>query len=128
MDRFDVSVSAIEPGNFKSDITMSSRARLAKKGVQVEGSRYADEWARMTDSPEGRSQYKEPDDVARAALLALFDANPKPRYLVVPNQQEARWTIAEAIKELTELNERQPYSYSREQLIEMLNAAIAASD
>jgi nucleoside-diphosphate-sugar epimerase len=72
--------------------------------------------------------YKEPDEVAEAAFHALFDNNPKARYLVVPNQQEAERTISELIKELIELNERQPYSYSREQLIEMIDSAIAASD
>ena len=65
---------------------------------------------------------------ASAAFHALFDDNPKPRYMVVPNQQEAQWTISEVIKELIELNERQPYSYSREQLIEMIDSAMAASD
>jgi NAD(P)-dependent dehydrogenase (short-subunit alcohol dehydrogenase family) len=125
MDRFGVKVSAIEPGNFKSDISMSARARMANSGVQRPDTRYAEEWTRATDRPADRSQYKEPDEVAAAALHALFDSNPKPRYLVVPNQEEAQWTISEAIKELIELNERQPYSYSREQLIEMIDAAMA---
>lgn len=128
MTRFDVRVSAIEPGNFKSDISMSARARLAKKGVQHPDTLYAEEWAGMTDSPEDRSQYKEPDEVANAVLHALFNADPKPRYLVVPDQKEAGWTINEAIKELVELNSDQPYSYSREQLIEMLDAAMPATD
>ena len=122
--RFGVGVSAIEPGNFKSDITASARARMAKSGVQRPDTRYAAEWAGVADRPDDRSQYKEPDEVAAAVLHALFDSNPKPRYMVVPNQEEARRTIGEAIKELVELNERQPYSYSREQLIEMIDAAM----
>jgi NAD(P)-dependent dehydrogenase (short-subunit alcohol dehydrogenase family) len=127
MARFDVQVSAIEPGNFQSDISMTARARMAKKGLQLPDTLYAEEWAGMKDSPADRSHFKEPDEVARAALHALFDGKPKPRYMVVPNQQEAEWTISEAIKELIELNEDQPYSYSREQLIEMIDAAMAAS-
>jgi NAD(P)-dependent dehydrogenase (short-subunit alcohol dehydrogenase family) len=125
--RFGVNVSAIEPGNFKSDITQSAFARIAKSGVQRPDTRYTDEWAGFTDRPEDRSEYKEPEEVAAAVLHALFDSNPKPRYLVVPNQEEAQWTIGEAIKELIELNERHPYSYSREQLIEMIDAAMAVS-
>jgi len=128
MARFDVNVSVIEPGNYKSDISSSARARMAKKGSQLQDTQYADEWAGMSDSPEDRSQHKEPDEVAEAVLHALFDDNPKPRYMVVPNQREAQWTISEVIKELIELNERQPYSYSREQLIEMIDAAMTASD
>jgi NAD(P)-dependent dehydrogenase (short-subunit alcohol dehydrogenase family) len=126
--RFDVGVSVIEPGNYKSDISMSARDRMAKKGLQLQDTRYAEEWAGMTDRPEDRSQYKEPDEVAEAVFQALFNDNPKPRYMVVPNQKEAEWTISEVIKELIELNERQPYSYSREQLIEMIDSAMAASD
>jgi NAD(P)-dependent dehydrogenase (short-subunit alcohol dehydrogenase family) len=125
--RFSVNVSAIEPGNFKSDISQSAFARMAKSGVQRPDTRYADEWAGFTDRPADRSQYKEPDEVAAAVLHGLFDSKPKPRYLVVPNQEEAQRTIGEAIKELIELNERQPYSYSREQLIEMIDAAMAPS-
>lgn len=122
--RFGVNVSAIEPGNFKSDITASARARMAQSGVQRPDTRYAEEWAGAADRPDDRGQFKEPDEVAAAVLHALFDSNPKPRYLVVPNQEEAQRTIGEAIKELIELNERQPYSYSREQLIEMIDAAM----
>jgi len=125
--RFGVNVSAIEPGNFKTDITQSAFARMAKSGVQRPDTRYADEWAGFTDRPADRSQYKEPDEVAAAVLHGLFDSKPKPRYLVVPNQEEAQRTIGEAIKELIELNDRQPYSYSREQLIEMIDAAMAPS-
>jgi NAD(P)-dependent dehydrogenase (short-subunit alcohol dehydrogenase family) len=128
MARFGVKVSAIEPGNYKSDISMTARARMAEKGLQNKDTKYAEEWAGMSDSPEDRSQHKEPDEVAEAALHALFDDNPKPRYMVVPNQQEAGWTIGELVKELVEWNERQPYSYSREQLIEMIDAAMAVSE
>ena len=124
MARFGVKVSAIEPGNFKSDITASARARIAQSGVQRADTQYAEEWAGFTNRPEDRSQYKEPDEVAEAAVHALFDDNPRPRYLVVPNQDEAQRTISKLISELIELNERQPYSYSREQLIGMIDAAM----
>ena len=128
MARFGVKVSAVEPGNFKSDISASAMARMARQEVQRPDTRYAEEWKGFTDRPADRSQYKEPDEVAAAVLHGLFDSNPKARYMVVPNQEEAQRTIGEAIKELVELNEDQPYSYSREQLIEMIDAAMAASD
>jgi NAD(P)-dependent dehydrogenase (short-subunit alcohol dehydrogenase family) len=128
MARFDVNVSAVEPGNYKSDISATARARMAEKGLQNKDTKYADEWAGMSDSPADRSQHKEPDEVAEAIKQALFSENPKPRYMVVPNQEEAGWTIGELVKELVEWNERQPYSYNREQLMEMIDAAMTASD
>jgi NAD(P)-dependent dehydrogenase (short-subunit alcohol dehydrogenase family) len=128
MARFGVRVSVIEPGNYKSDISSSARTRMSKRGVQAENTQYAQEWSRLLDSPADRSQHKEPDEVAQAALHALFGADPKPRYMVVPNQQEAERTISEVIKELVELNEGHPYSYSRDQLVEMIDGAMARTD
>ena len=78
----------------------------------------------MLDSPSDRSQYKAPDEVAEAALHALFDEKPYRRYMVVPEEKEAGWTIGKAIQELVQLNEYQAYSYSREELIAMLDAAM----
>jgi hypothetical protein len=60
-------------------------------------------------------------------MRALFDDNPKRRYMVVPNQREAEITIKKAIEELVQLNEGQEYSYDREALIALLDEALAAS-
>lgn len=128
MARFGVGVSAVEPGNYQSDISVSARQRMAKKALQNPDTRYADEWAGMTGSPEDRSQYKEPDEVAATILKALTVEKQQPRYLVVPDQKEAGWIISEMIKETVEMNGEQPFSYNREQLIEMLDAAMSASD
>jgi len=46
---------------------------------------------------------------------------------IFPCPPAAEWTIGELVKELVEWNERQPYSYSREQLSEMIGAAMASS-
>ncbi len=103
-----VKVSLIEPGNYKSEIGKTAAART---GVT----------SRLTD----RSNYKEPDEVAEAVSLALFEPNPKHRYMVVPNQQEGEITIKKAIEELTQLNERHAYSYDRDTLIKMLDEALS---
>ena len=58
-------------------------------------------------------------------MQALFDENPKPRYLVVPNQDQAHWTINRAIERMVEQNSDHKYSYDREALIEMLDKALA---
>ena len=70
--------------------------------------------------------YKEPDDVAAAVMDALFADAPKPNYLVVPNQQEADWTIRQILTEMAELNADHDYSYSDDELIAMLKEATAA--
>jgi NAD(P)-dependent dehydrogenase (short-subunit alcohol dehydrogenase family) len=123
-----IHVSVIEPGNFKSDISSSLVSRLQKNDRSFEGSLHEESITRLLQSPSDRSQYPEPDAVADAAMHALFDASPKRRYLVVPNQGEAEVTIRKAIEELVQLNEDQPYSYSRDALIGMVDEALAASD
>ena len=91
-----VMVSVVEPGNYDSDIGKSATKRTGKE-------------SRFTD----RSKYKKPDEVAAAVELALFEATPKRRYMVVPEQREAEITIRKQIEQLVQLNEGQPYTYDR---------------
>src|SRR6188472_2164751 len=105
-----VMVSVVEPGNYDSDIGKSATKRTGKEN-------------RFTD----RSKYKKPDEVSAAVELALFEATPKRRYMVVPSQVEAEVTIRKQIEQLVQLNEGQPYTYDREALIKMLDAALATA-
>jgi len=124
MERFGVQVSVIEPGNYKSQIVHNASLRMQREGFIDSESPFAEDMQQIMTGPLDRSQYKEPDEVAEAVLLALFDENPKKRYMVVPNQEEAGWTINGIIQELVQLNERQAYTYSREELIDMLDEAM----
>jgi hypothetical protein len=45
---------------------------------------------------------------------------------VVPNEEEAGWTIRKIIEEMAELNADQEYSYSDEELMQMVREATAA--
>lgn len=126
MAPFGVVVSVVEPGNYKSQIMASMRDRMLKSGYTAEGSLYKNQLAGLLEQPMDRGQYKEPDEVAAAFLHALTDVHPKRRYMVVPNQREAEITIRAAIARIVQLNEEQPYSYSREELIGLLDEALAA--
>ncbi len=128
MEPLGVHLSVIEPGNYDSRIGDTARARMLAKNDEYakEGSPFAESYAQWIDGSWDRSQYKEPDEVADAAIHALFDEKPFRRYMVVPNEKEAGWTIGKQIKELVQLNEYQGYSFSRDELIEMLDAAMAA--
>ncbi len=125
MERFDVKVSVIEPGNFRSQIGKKQAKQLSEQSYTQEGSPFAEDLAWWVDYLADRSDFKEPDAVAAATIHALFDENPKRRYLVVPDQKEADWTIRKAIQELVQLNADHAYSYSREQLVNMLDEEMA---
>lgn len=103
-----VGVSLVDPGAYHSDI-LKNAARRA--GRSLEGT--------------SRSMYKEPDDVAAAVEAALSTPLPRRRYMVVPNQEQAKWTIAALLDQLVQLNEGQPYAYSRSKLIALLDDALA---
>jgi NAD(P)-dependent dehydrogenase (short-subunit alcohol dehydrogenase family) len=101
-------VNVVEPGNFNSQIGANA---VKRTGVTT----------RFTD----RSKYKQPDEVAAAVMRALFEANPKRRYLVTPDQNEAERTLRKQIEQLAQLNEDQPYTYDRDALVKMLDEALA---
>ena len=105
-----VTVNVVEPGNYDSDIGKSATKRTGREN-------------RFTD----RSKYKKPDEVAAAVELALSEATPKRRYMVVPEQREAEITIRKQIEQLVQLNEGQPYTYGRDALIRMLDEALATA-
>ncbi len=110
MQPLGVQVSVVEPGNYNSEI---GRSAAKRSGV--------------TSARADRSRYKEPDEVAAAVALALFEPDPKRRYLVVPDAHEGEITIRKAIQELVQLNEGQAYTYDRESLIRMLDEALATA-
>jgi short-subunit dehydrogenase len=103
-----VKVSLVEPGAYNSQIAIT-----AEKLTGSVDPRFAN-----------RSRLKEPDEVAVAVEHALFEPSPKRRYLVVSDQSEAEKTIRKVIEELVQLNEGQPYTYSRDALVGMLDEAL----
>lgn len=117
-----VKVSAVEPGNYKSKIGDSRCKRLLSQDIDPEESYFQDYMERLMASCENRPENteKEPDDVAAAVLHALFDEAPKEHYMVVPEQFQAEITIRKAIEELVRYNEGHEFSYSKEELVEML--------
>lgn len=124
MEKFGVAVSVIEPGNYDSKIADTARKRMLDKEYAQPGSYYAEELEQWLNQPWDRSVYKSPEEVADAALHAMGDDKPLRRYMVVPNEEEAGWTIGKIIEEMVQLNEWQAYSYNREQLIEKLDTAL----
>jgi hypothetical protein len=64
---------------------------------------------------------KDPDEVAQAVLHLMSSDAPKKRYMVTPNAEEAAITIRFAMQRMLQLNEDQLYSYSRDELVALLD-------
>jgi NAD(P)-dependent dehydrogenase (short-subunit alcohol dehydrogenase family) len=108
MAKSGVQVSVVEPGSYKSEIFRNEVQRSGTGGQLVEFA----------------SHLKEPDEVAVAVEQSLFEPSPKRRYMVVPEEQQARLTIDAQIEKLVELNEGQRYTYDRDTLVKMLDEAL----
>ncbi|MEX1993767.1 MAG: SDR family oxidoreductase [Steroidobacteraceae bacterium] len=126
MKQFDVNVSLIQPGAYRSNIGMSALDRMEQKNQSAADTQFEKQ---MTESINWLNHFEkdagDPTEVAEVVIKSLFDDRPKPRYLIVPNQEQAYWTINRAIERMVEQNSDQKFSYDRAKLIEMLDAALA---
>lgn len=124
MEKFGVQVSVVEPGDYNSVIFDTLLKRMERRGQTQDESLYQEEFEKLLQGASDRPKDKEPDEVSAAFLHALFDPDPKRRYMVVPNENQAEITIKKAIEEMVQLNEKQLYSYDREALIALLDEAL----
>ena len=127
MASLGVKVSAVEPGNYRSDIGASRCKRMIANSGDKEYVYFSDVMQSYLDGCKeyiaegGVSDGTPPDRVVDAIQHALFDETPKEHYLVVPEQFQAMITIGKSIEELLHLNQEHEHSYTREQLIEMMD-------
>ena len=123
-----VHVSAVNPGNFASEIGLTRCKRLLADADAEDWGLFEERRQNMLKSCEERleagveNEGTPPDAVARTIEQALFEENPRDRYLVVPEQVEAGWTIAQAVQEMLSLNIGHEYSYTRDEIVEVIDA------
>lgn len=119
-----VRVSAIEPGAYRSDIDKNMLARFTAE----EKARTLEALGPMMDP----TMFPEADEVAAAVSQALFEPNPKRRYLAIPRNPKDRMNsrlperlIRWQMKQLVQWNEGHTYTFDRATLIRMLDDALA---
>jgi short-subunit dehydrogenase len=125
-----IKVSIVEPGDYNTEIgkTLLEKRKVEKKELRIF---MTDEQREMQLKEfekhlSGPRPYPEPIAVAEAIYDALYSDNPKPRYLVTDNQEQTEWVIRKMFQELTQMNYNHQYSYTREQLAQMLDEALEA--
>lgn len=116
-----VHVSIVEPGAYKSQI----RDKYVAKALTGEGEEdlaIDDETRKvLTEFAASNEAMKDPIEVAQAVLHLMSSNAPKRRYMVTPNAEQAQLTIRVALQRVLQLNEDQPYSYSRDELVALLD-------
>lgn len=126
MAAHDVFVSVIEPGNYQTNIRRSAIKRVFSK-IEAAGGEITTQMQQgLKDMSAYELSLKKPHDVSVAYLHALFDDKPLRRYVVTPNKAEQAATINSKVRQLVELNQWGPYSYSRDELVEMLDKSLAS--
>jgi len=121
-----VQVSAVEPGAYQSDIDKNMLARL----TEAEKANMIKVWG----PPPDQAMFPEADEVARAVSQALFEPNPKRRYLAIPRNAKDRLNsrlperiIRYQMKQLVQWNEGHAYTFDRATLIQFLDDALATA-
>lgn len=125
MEPLGVHVSVVEPGNYKSSIRRTSAKRRMERQLAADGTMSSEAKEAVATATERELSLKEPDDVTAAFEHALFAEAPLLRYVVVPDADEHNWAIHTALDELIQLNQWGPYTYSREELIALLEERMA---
>ncbi|MCK5887706.1 MAG: SDR family NAD(P)-dependent oxidoreductase [Alcanivorax sp.] len=114
-----VHVSIVEPGSYKSQF----RGKYTAHALKAEGDLAVNDVTRksLTDIAAGNEALKDPLEVALAVLHLMSSDTPKRRYMVTPNAEQAANTMRLALQRILELNEGQPYSYNRNELVALLD-------
>jgi NAD(P)-dependent dehydrogenase (short-subunit alcohol dehydrogenase family) len=123
LSRFGVKVSMIEPGNYGTEIGKNLLARMDT--AVVKGSRFESQMRGTINSMRSFENNPPPDEVAEAVYDALTSATPKLRYLVVPVANQAAIAIRTALDHVVQMNEGQKFTYTRDELVGMLDEALA---
>jgi NAD(P)-dependent dehydrogenase (short-subunit alcohol dehydrogenase family) len=116
-----VHVSAVQPGNFQSEIV----ANMVKRVPRPAGS---SEWVQRFYEPGAdisRGHFPPPDTVAEACFHALFDPHPHRRYLITPDENEALVTLKKAAMELLQMNRASSHRQTHERLHALLDEVAA---
>lgn len=116
-----VHVGIVEPGAYKSEI----RDKFVAEALTADGDDdlVIDDETRkaLTDFAASNKSMKDPLEVAQAVLHLMSSDAPKKRYMVTPNAEQAALTIRVAMQRTLQLNEGQPYTYSRDELVALLD-------
>jgi NAD(P)-dependent dehydrogenase (short-subunit alcohol dehydrogenase family) len=125
--RFGVKVSAVEPGNYRSEAGRAALSRLGDVEARAARSRYPDEIRALGRNMAGYDQYAEPVDVAEAVHHALSDPAPKSRYLVTTAARGMERVAQKSLEELVLLNQGHQFTIGRDSLVALLDAALRSA-
>jgi NAD(P)-dependent dehydrogenase (short-subunit alcohol dehydrogenase family) len=125
LSRYGVTVGVVEPGNFASNIGNAALARLNSINYWGEDTAYPQERSSYFQGLAQVDQGADPLPVAQATLDFMSADQPKVRYMVTPNANQAERIIQKLLSRVAQQNHDQAFSLDRATLIKLLDEELA---
>jgi NAD(P)-dependent dehydrogenase (short-subunit alcohol dehydrogenase family) len=131
LEMHDVKVSLIEPGNYSTNITSAAAPLLLNRYQQTAESLYQKDieamMARISERIETWVNVPTPEEVVEAIVDALFNENPKPRYLVISQEETDlfMFLLRSQIIKLGQLFEENAHRVTKQDLLRLIDEIIS---
>ena len=130
MKAVGVHVSAVEPGNYRSEIGKTRCQRMLAR-ADAGASQYWSEmmkehidYCRERVAPDFKAETPEPVAVAEAIEHALFAEEPRSKYLVTPSRGAAGWITRSLVSDLLDYNTGAEFGFTRDEIVDLLDREI----
>jgi NAD(P)-dependent dehydrogenase (short-subunit alcohol dehydrogenase family) len=120
-----ISVGIIDPGGYRSKIREKVTMFALTGSYKLDQKLTAEQKVKLDAAKASNNKLKEPDEVAEAVVHFMSSDSPKLRYMVAPNKQAADITIRTTLGRVVQLNADQPYEYTRDELVAILDELLA---
>ncbi len=123
-----VHVGIVDPGGFKSKIREKLTLFRLTGSYELNQQLTDEQNVELQKAKEGNDKLKEPDEVAEAVMHLMMSDKPKMRYMVSPNKGGADITMKMLLTRLIQLNSDQPYEYTRDEIVALLDELLKADE
>ncbi|MFW9995202.1 MAG: SDR family oxidoreductase [Candidatus Odinarchaeota archaeon] len=126
----DVKVSLVEPGNYSTNLTSAAAQIMLERYQQAAESMFRDDIEAMMNRLSERmgtwTSVPTPEEVVEAVMDALFNENPKPRYLVISQVEPQLFTevLTSQIIKLGQLFKDNAHGVTKQDLLSLIDEII----
>ena len=130
LEMHNVKVSIIEPGNYSTNITSTAAPLLMERYQQAAESMFQKDieamMSRISERMETWTSVPTPEEVVEAIKDALFSENPKPRYLVISQEETELFTflLRSQITKLGQLFKKNTHGITKQELLRLIEEII----
>jgi len=130
LEGYNVKVSLIEPGNYSTNIVRAATPIVMERYQKAAESMFQNDveamMKRISERSEIWTSVPTPEEVVEAIMDALFNENPKPRYLVISQEETELFTyvLRSQIIELGQLFKENIHGVTKQDLLKLIDEII----